>query len=386
MSEVTEFEISGLAGRQGIQKARLRDDLNVFWGLNGSGKTSMLRILDSALSNDSGRLRGVAFHRARVKIYDEGSGAIFERSIDNESRVKENYVRTFSLDDGTQDSVRLVESAQSRWVTELIQGDAGQSVDLQFEHSFLPIGRLSDVQQRQWARSSFSRGSEYEEFDYEEDIENAWRRYNSESLSRIKEIQQKGLADILSVLFQDAATHSHFVSPSLDDVSDAYSLVLDFLIGQGVNLEIDKNGFIAKYRRQPELQSVVQRIRQVNDEIEFATYSQRAFQDVIGSLYSGDKRILFNRSSRIEFHFGRKKLGLNHLSSGEKQLLRILLTTLSAGSGIVLVDEPELSMHVDWQRRLLSSMQAVNPKCQLILATHSPEVVATVSPRHIFEL
>ncbi|MFJ4267726.1 AAA family ATPase [Paenarthrobacter nicotinovorans] len=384
MSKVVEFEISGLAGRPGVQKARLSDELNVFWGLNGSGKTSMLKILDSALGNDTTALRGVAFHRARITIYDEAAGALFERSIDNDRRLKENLVESVHVDDSTRETFRFIESAPVQWTTKLLQGDSGQPVDLNFEHSFLSVGRLNDVQPRQWGRAGFP--VDYEEFDFEDDIENAWRRYNSESLSRIKEIQQKGLADILSVLFQDAATHTNYDIPSLSDVSDAYTLVLDFLIGQGVNLEIDRDGFIAKYRRQPELQSVVRRIRRVNEEIEFATHSQRAFQGVIGSLYSGDKRILFNRNSRIEFHFGRKRLGLNHLSSGEKQLLRILLTTLSSGSGAVLVDEPELSMHVDWQRRLLKSMQDVNPKCQLILATHSPEVVATVPARHIFEL
>jgi predicted ATP-binding protein involved in virulence len=43
-------------------------------------------------------------------------------------------------------------------------------------------------------------------------------------------------------------------------------------------------------------------------------------------------------------------------------------------------------MHVDWQHRLVESIQVINPECQLILATHSPEVMALVGDRCIFEL
>ena len=39
------------------------------------------------------------------------------------------------------------------------------------------------------------------------------------------------------------------------------------------------------------------------------------------------------------------------------------------------MDEPEISMHLDWQRSLLTNIKALNPNCQIILATHSPGVI-----------
>lgn len=67
------------------------------------------------------------------------------------------------------------------------------------------------------------------------------------------------------------------------------------------------------------------------------------------------------------------------LSSGERQLL-VMLAHLSlnpnlAGSGIFIVDEPELSLHIDWQEKFVDAIQEANPKVQLILATHSPAII-----------
>jgi len=62
------------------------------------------------------------------------------------------------------------------------------------------------------------------------------------------------------------------------------------------------------------------------------------------------------------------------LSSGEKQILIILFTTLLQDKKpyILLMDEPEISLHIDWQRSLIQHIRQINPLCQIIMATHSP--------------
>jgi predicted ATP-dependent endonuclease of OLD family len=57
-----------------------------------------------------------------------------------------------------------------------------------------------------------------------------------------------------------------------------------------------------------------------------------------------------------------------------------------AGSNSFVIDEPELSMHIDWQHRLLSSLQQLNPAMQLVAATHSPEIMADLPDDKIFRL
>ncbi|CRM86325.1 putative bacteriocin export ABC transporter, lactococcin 972 group [Pseudomonas sp. 22 E 5] len=65
------------------------------------------------------------------------------------------------------------------------------------------------------------------------------------------------------------------------------------------------------------------------------------------------------------------------MSSGERQLLTMLyaVTKMSSDS-LVLIDEPELSLHIDWQEELLSKMMGQLGGRQIIVCTHSPSIAS----------
>lgn len=75
---------------------------------------------------------------------------------------------------------------------------------------------------------------------------------------------------------------------------------------------------------------------------------------------------------------GAEKIQLDQLSSGEKQILLILTTVFlqEEKPNILLMDEPEISLHINWQDRLIELIRKLNPNCQLILTTHSPNIFA----------
>lgn len=67
------------------------------------------------------------------------------------------------------------------------------------------------------------------------------------------------------------------------------------------------------------------------------------------------------------------------LSSGERQILTMLFSATrmsTLATGVFLIDEPELSLHVDWQRIILKEISTQAPMRQIIACTHSPEVGA----------
>ncbi len=66
------------------------------------------------------------------------------------------------------------------------------------------------------------------------------------------------------------------------------------------------------------------------------------------------------------------------LSSGEKQLLILLTESLlqKQKPHVFLADEPELSLHIQWQRMVIPAIRQLNPQAQVIAATHSPEVAS----------
>lgn len=68
---------------------------------------------------------------------------------------------------------------------------------------------------------------------------------------------------------------------------------------------------------------------------------------------------------------------ISKLSSGEKQILIIFLSILIQGNKpfILLMDEPESSLHVEWQAKLIENIKKLNSNIQIIIATHNPIIL-----------
>ena len=83
------------------------------------------------------------------------------------------------------------------------------------------------------------------------------------------------------------------------------------------------------------------------------------------------------RSNEIAFYQDGERLLPYKLSSGEKQMLVILLTVLvrEGTHSVLFMDEPEASLHIEWQQKLIGMIRRLNPQMQLILSTHSPAVI-----------
>ncbi len=71
------------------------------------------------------------------------------------------------------------------------------------------------------------------------------------------------------------------------------------------------------------------------------------------------------------------KINYFQLSTGEKQLLYLLLTVCNTlgESTILLLDEADMGMHIDWKQNLLRELLNLNPNMQVIAATHSPSLI-----------
>ena len=101
------------------------------------------------------------------------------------------------------------------------------------------------------------------------------------------------------------------------------------------------------------------------------------FQDLIDELFGETGKTIIRKSNEILFEQDGDTLYPYQLSSGEKQLLVILLTVLVQDnqSGVLFMDEPEVSLHVEWQQRLIGLIRELNPNVQIILTTHSPAMI-----------
>jgi len=108
---------------------------------------------------------------------------------------------------------------------------------------------------------------------------------------------------------------------------------------------------------------------------------KKEFQDTIDDLFADTNKKIDRKSNEIQFiqTMGKRTEIITpyQLSSGEKQMLAILLTVLVENREpfALLMDEPEISLHIDWQQRLIHLIRKINPNAQIILSTHSPALI-----------
>lgn len=100
------------------------------------------------------------------------------------------------------------------------------------------------------------------------------------------------------------------------------------------------------------------------------------FLMLVNDFFTETGKKLVIRDSRLVFVQGESTIELETLSSGEKQLLLILMNVflLEEKPAVVFMDEPEIALHVSWQYKLLDTLTKLNPQAQFIITTHSPSI------------
>ena len=116
--------------------------------------------------------------------------------------------------------------------------------------------------------------------------------------------------------------------------------------------------------------------------------AKKMFQDIIDDLFKETGKQIIRSENEIRFSQLGEVLRPYQLSSGEKQMLAILLTVLVEDRKpyVLFIDEPEVSLHFEWQKRLIELILKLNPNVQLIVATHSPAVIMNGWMDHVTEV
>jgi len=100
-----------------------------------------------------------------------------------------------------------------------------------------------------------------------------------------------------------------------------------------------------------------------------------ALEKVFNDHLQNEKRLVVSQEG-VYIYIGEKVHSLNELSSGEKHLLSLLTLFIIEGSkrSFLLIDEPEISLNIKWQRKLLHLLNELAPFSQIIVASHSPSL------------
>ena len=113
------------------------------------------------------------------------------------------------------------------------------------------------------------------------------------------------------------------------------------------------------------------------DAFDHNAEQQTLLFDTVDRLFrETEKHVDRQKKSFTLVQWGRD-LDMHVLSNGEKQMLTILLTVYfeAQQNYVLFMDEPEVSLHVEWQKELIDIILDLNPNVQIILTTHSPAVI-----------
>ena len=164
-----------------------------------------------------------------------------------------------------------------------------------------------------------------------------------------------------------------------DEFEDAYKDYQSHLSDKNFGIKID---FAWQYAEFLKIKSIAELAKENEIIKENVRKPKEMFLEVINDFFfssGSDKKIMINSEGQVYFDTHSRKLKLTDLSSGEKQII-ITFASLIFGlkgknRGIFIVDEPEASLHLEWQSKFVTAILKTNKNVQLIFATHSPELI-----------
>lgn len=431
---ISKVRVEGMHGQFNVEIA-LQEGLNVLYGQNGRGKTTLLHLIANALELDFGRFRHLRFEKIEINISngttldimpgDEEAVAVFldgnavqwredgtERSsLDREKlRValgnRPNYLPAFR---SILERVRNDTFLSALTSSQQQEFDRIRAAELQIlKNDGIPPSRYGSrtdtpsltaqktLQCRQWfgafspiirypSIGEVTEKLEIEFRDAELDVAAFERRMfsdfflgtmrallSSRDLPSEQEVETL-LQRIRAAVYVDEEASSELHGPK---VIHQLAQAVDSVAAEAARAGAAEKRVLRLYaetleKRGQERRNSFEKIKKFETAVN-KFLDSKTLHITEGARFASRTRGTYVESENLQ------RSSLTSLSSGERQVLTMLFSAsrLSAMSGAFLIDEPELSLHIDWQRIVLSELMAQAGGRQIIACTHSPEVGA----------
>lgn len=425
--KISELKIRALHGIYDYD-VEFNDDITFFYGENGCGKTTILNILGNIISGEIYKLFRYKFKSIELRYYSMNDelekiiitlGEFNNRDlrivVEDESEViPYNWKVQYGLDSNSgKNSIRDI------FFKEFI---VSQSIREKFNFILLPLNRIAINDQNKG--NFFMRRKRYLEHNQESSINTSMDSveelvfdYVSTVNAKINALNNK-FRNLIFTASLDINVDSeelnstlpwapHKIVSELEKSSKNYMGVLkklninqeeeqqkkiieyfDSLLDSAKEFQKDPNYIpeplhrhYSNLNRIGKITSIFESINSQSQEIKINV--KRFLEEVNFFLKQGvdEKEIIINSFGRIYFisKISNGKLRLDYLSSGEKQIVTLFANLLFKKDinnlSIFIVDEPELSLHLRWQKKFVEAIHNLNLQTQLIFATHSPEII-----------
>lgn len=404
---------------------RMNKDATFFIGQNGTGKTTLINLIAAALEADLRTLVKIPFKRITISFDRTSSGRQPYISVSKKEKKERPFeqVEYIMLNPTiSQKEVKLTLGDEPdwvhfemRWLTENTRANDLANRGRHRIASF--IERMVNVNWLSVNRISLTAASR-DDKTYEllldkklEGLSNDLIRYFA-SLSRRKDdevrrfqeslfmtlleqhedfnpfefrhvyrtdLEQYG--EVLKNIFAELHVENERVQSVIGAFIDRAKSIIRRLAArheddQGILL--NEAIFVSEFRK---IENIVDRWNSIQDKLNEIFSPRDRFLSICNTLFQR-KSMTLDAENQFQFTSrSGKPLTTGMLSSGEKQLLILLSEALLQREQpfVFIADEPELSLHVLWQEKLIGSLRQLNPNAQIIVATHSPDIVGALA-------
>lgn len=409
-SRIKHVSIKKLWGVKNIS-TDFHEHINIFIGSNGSSKTTFLNLIEATLLCDINTFSNIEFESVEIELVSEDS---FEIKVTKTS-TEEIAMIKYTFNHSIEYEIPCIETSFRSYRYPIRYKEAYSNIQEKLSQ-LVNISWLS-INRDNTSFFEYERGREYMErirnmVDMKlQDLVNRLIVYQLQLESEANKNANKFKEEVLSLMLYNESVDIYKAENMERVVStDTNSMKKDlYLAFKALGVARDKSEQIQTHiNKIKDLISnltakksitvddvfVLSLINRTLSIIEISKTHENQTREIFAPI---DKfwKCLSNFMPNKEFELGKDNDGsisillkegsykdvpinITSLSSGEKQLFILLTEALLQKNmaHLFIADEPELSLHIEWQRKILNALLGLNPNAQIIVATHSPEIAS----------
>ncbi len=422
-------------------KIEFNHELSIITGVNGSGKTSILSLIESVLKLDINKINDTSFKTFELLINVENKQykILIEKSEPEPEASLDFYVNNFKISVKNTGKKNIFGNRKSNIVNEFIEK---YNMEVTSDNSDFNIfssikaPMLIGLNRRISNRKSdcLTKGDLFDSYDIklfddnnEREIDsfdvalNDCKRLVNNEFKRIKKYENVQLNTLRNNIITSSFTYIDNYDGIIDsqsmiesrflEVKERKNEIIDVLNNieiKGHELSLMSSSFFEKLdglydkaftknkdreeikftleyllniTQVERIYNLVKIIDKHKSNLDDKRKKIDLFEKVVNSFFAEtDKKIVINSIGNIYVSINNSshKVEIDELSSGEKQLVIIIANMVFSRKNDIsniIIDEPEISLHIKWQDMFITALREINSDIQLILATHSPDII-----------
>lgn len=413
MHVLKSVEIHGFRGQNWPIKIKLDRHANFLIGRNGTGKTTLINLINSALSFDHQRLRREFWTKIILRFRSDNQNIVPQIEINRSSPSFGAIISFFFRESSKSEPIpfhfparesgpiranngRIVPgSNRMREIEKSLNSQVGSLFNL----TWLSLARADDnsVDDRWSDLQSHASDVDRKLRTTFSNLVGYFSRLDAKVAEETQEFQKHWFLSFLSqtvnfdtrvmkeINTENDQSALRAIFQKFDMAPDTFEFQLHEYFNRLRSLQNRKQEILQGWEEigvvydAMRLHSLVEKWQKL-ESAQVSTYAPKTEFINVASDLLYQKSIRVDRGNQTQIISANGlTIPIESLSSGEKQLLIFLSETLlqEGKPHIFLADEPELSLHVEWQEELVPSLLSLNPNAQVLFATHSPDIVGT---------